>query len=459
MITILSKFAQFPSSICDYQASKDGRYGWLLCTAHEENSHELEEIQAEIKLEIMNSGVLAVSKMEIENWLKGFFADFHWKLHARLLKTGLREKGLSLFFAVIYDCEIYLIQFGRIFCAVTHGKKLDCVGKNWKNYQIQTLKDLNLFGLSEDDIRVRPLHLRLAENESLIILSGQIAGKVLDSGTENASLLPLIESYSASDKALWMILKNMPQLTKTHARKFSKLQISSFILILATLLAILYMTYGNRILDVWFHRARREVSAGPLQEVKKDVNENIVKVLNAQARDIELEIKWSMDLSSAVTSCPVFDLENVYLAQGGTVAAYSKKNQAKQWVKTFPELAVTLQKTQSSLVASLQSGAVSGLDFSGKEIWRQSLEPNPARPAQTCPLEITPDDDKRIDRSIMVVPGANQISVLDSQNGTVLSSLQLPDRLTFLSQYDDLGFCFYAAVGDALLCVQLKIVN
>ena len=36
MLTIQSKFDSYPQSMCEYRASKDGRYGWFLCTQGEE---------------------------------------------------------------------------------------------------------------------------------------------------------------------------------------------------------------------------------------------------------------------------------------------------------------------------------------------------------------------------------------------------------------------------------------
>ncbi|MGC9361679.1 MAG: hypothetical protein ACP5F3_01995, partial [Candidatus Syntrophosphaera sp.] len=256
MISIQSKFASFPQGLCEFQASKDGRYGWFLCTAHEEESNALEEIQAQIKLEILNADVLGISKTGIESWLKTFFSDLHWKLHAALRKTNLQEKGISLFFAVTFDSEVYFVQFGRFFCGLTKGKKMIHPGSSWKNFHIRSHGEMNLLGLAEEDIKVRPQRFLLAENETLYVLSGGIAGQVFGNGTDLKGILPLIESYGGSPNSVWLVLKNQPQLQKIKKSKLNRLQVTSLVLLLGTILAIFYMLFGNRILDVVLHRTK-----------------------------------------------------------------------------------------------------------------------------------------------------------------------------------------------------------
>jgi len=74
-------------------------------------------------------------------------------------------------------------------------------------------------------------------------------------------------------------------------------------------------------------------------------------------------------------------------------------------------------------------------------------------------MEITEDKDKRIDGSLTIVPLERGISVLDSKNGTIMSELQLKEKLLYLSEYDDYEHCFFAVVSNTLLCIELKIVN
>jgi len=135
MISLHSCEASPPRSVCEYKASRDGSFAWFLLTFHPEKDNVLEEIVAEIKLEVINSKINAISRLEIEKWLKQFFSDLHWKLYGILRKTTLNEKGISLFFGVLYDDELYFVQLGRIFCVLADHKKMKPVGKDWRNYQ------------------------------------------------------------------------------------------------------------------------------------------------------------------------------------------------------------------------------------------------------------------------------------------------------------------------------------
>lgn len=450
MIKLQSKYALSPQSICEHQSSQDGRYAWFLCVAHEENDIALEEILAGVKLEVLNAKVLEISKMEIENWLKSFFADFHWKLHASLRRTNLREKGLSLFFAVCFDHDLIFVQFGRLFCAVTNGKKLETVGRNWKNYHVQSLKNLNLLGLSEEDIRVKPQKFHLKENESLVVLPGKVAAKVFGSSPDVSSLQPLVESFSSASPALWLILKHQTPLAKPKKRRLTKLEISTLFLLLGTALAIIYMALGNRIIGVGFYRA------------KKVVNEKIeqaITVLNMPARNVQLVRNWSMELPFRVTSSPAFNQQNVFLVSGADIYAYKLSSREQLWKQNYPAPVVAIMTTTAGLNATLANGNTLGLDLRGNEVWSQSLQALANEKSNLTMLEITPAQEKRIDKNLTVLPLRRGLAILDSQQGKLMSELALPEELRYISKYDDYNSCFYLVTQDSLVCVNLNIVN
>ena len=72
MISIQSKHFSSPGSLLAYQASPDGKNAWFLASWHPEKDFILEEIEAEIKLDIIKADPLALSRVEIENWLKTY---------------------------------------------------------------------------------------------------------------------------------------------------------------------------------------------------------------------------------------------------------------------------------------------------------------------------------------------------------------------------------------------------
>lgn len=450
MIKIQSKFALPPQSMCEHQSSQDGRYGWFLCLAHEESSLDLEEIQAEVKLEILNAKVLDISKMEVESWLKSFFADFHWKLHASLRRTNLSEKGLSLFFAVCYDHEVYFVQFGRVFCAVTKGSKLETVGKNWKNYHVQTLRDLNLLGLLEEDIRVKPQKFRLEENESLVVLPGKVATQVFGNLADVASLQALVESFSTASPALWLILKHQTSLQKSKKRRFTKLELSALFLLLGTALAIAYMAMGNRIFGVGLDRINKVVTDKLQQTISKS---------SLFSQNVQLVQKWNLELPYEVTATPAFNLQQFFVASGKQVCAYESASSKQLWARSFEAPVTSILTTVVGLQLTLADGSTVGLDDNGDPAWTQSLNALSGQPVSPGGIEITPALDKQVSKSVTVLPLKKSIAVLDTNQGTLLSELKFDRELRYLSPYDVYNRCFYVVTGNTLFCVDLKTGN
>lgn len=469
MISIASKHFSYPQSVCEYQAAQDGKFAWFLCTWHPEKDHVLEEIQAEIKLDLINSDIARISRMEIEPWLRSFFSDLHWKLHARLRKTELREKGISLFFGVLFERELYFVQFGRLYCTATSGKRLEQVGRNSRNYQVQSLEELNLFGFAEEDIRIKPLHYLLPDNERFLVLPGPIAAGITASDPDPKSIVALVESYAASDNPQWLILQSVPSLDQPKRRRWSKVQISTAVLLLATLLAILYMAFGNRSLDVFFRKARMlfirqktaslETIPGKLKLDTTNMFKYLEQAVNAPVRDIQLNIVWSTDLPYQVTAAPAFSLDSIYLASGSNLIAFNKKSRELLWKQPLAASISSILKTQSGLVVTLGNHQVLGIKDNGDTLWVKQVE---AYPCDRIPLqstELTNSDDPRLDGSITIIPQEKGISIVDSQRGELLGELKLNQKLLYLSAYDHFDSCFYAVLEDAILCIGLKLVN
>lgn len=459
MITLQSKFSRLPQSICEIQTSKDGRYGWFLCVAHEENDVVLEEIMAMVKLEIMAAKVLEIGRMEIESWLKSFFHDFHWKLHASLRRTNLKEKGLSLFFAVSYDHDIYFVQFGRIFCAATEGKKLKSIGRNWKNHHVQPLRGLNLLGLLDQDINVRPQKFHLNEGETLLVLPGRIAESVCGGNADASSLKPLVESFQNASPALWLLLKHSKPLAKPRKRRLTKLEISTLILLLGTTLAILYMALGGRgVVEHAFMRVRFWFT-GKTQPKTAQIIENIGKAVNTPARAMELNVAWSVDLPQKITAAPAFNKNTVYIASKNTVSAYKAGGSEAIWEAALDARVNNLLKTVYSLQASLENGQVLGLDQNGGIIWEKDIQARMQSGTGLEPIEITPSQDMRLDKSITLIPQNRGIAVLDNYSGGVMHEILLDREINFISAYDLQNRCFYVASDNVLMRLDLNITN
>lgn len=469
MISLQSREASPPRSICEYNASRDGRYAWFLLTWHPEKDTTLEEIVAEIKLEVMNSQIANISRLEIEKWLRQFFSDLHWKLHARLRKTNLQERGISLFFGVLFDHELYFVQFGRIFALLADSKKLSPVGKDWKNYQVQTLEGLQLFGLADQDPVFKPQRLYIGDNQRLIILSGDLARKIIPRVNDPGTIDTLIETYAHEDNPLWLILDGREKLIKPKRHGLSRLQISSIVLISLSVLTALYMIFGNRSIDQGLHKLRLSFQREKTIRLEQiptnlkintsDLRKHLDRIVNLPARNIALEIVWNTELPYVVSHTPIFDLNTIYLVSNSQLNAYDKKSRQLLWSKQFPSQIRHATLYDDMLLIGLHDQQVWGLKDDGTEVWQLALPTESLTGSDFVPCEIKPNDDPRLDRSIAVLPSHKGISIIDPARGETLSSLTLKQELEALSAYDAYANCFYAVVNGAILCIELKIEN
>ncbi len=469
MIALQSTHDNPPYSVVESKISQDGRFGWFLALWHPEENLAMEELGAELRLAIRNSEASKISRMEVEKWLKGFFEDLHWKVHAQLRKTDLQEKGLSVFFGIIFDHELFFVQFGRIFCAVSDRKKLRFVGAKHRDYRMQSLEKLNLLGYADKDIRVKVQRSFLGEKHLFVAISANLCPKVFETQNDLATLTQYIESFSQTDNALWLILEAKTRLIKTRRKKLSRVQISSIVIILLTLIASAYVLFGNRFIDQMLHRTRINVKQNRILRLDQIPNnlsvetQNFLKyldrIVNLPARDIELDIMWSATLPYQVTTAPVFSLDTIFLAADNKLIAFDKKSRELAWKKSFDERINTLLFLDNVLVVCLEDNIGLGFTGDGTQIWQTGLDSPYMRPGSLEPSYVAPEDDPRLNRAISVFPSAKYISIVDASRGEKLSTITFKEDIHSLSAYDSYASCYYAIVDDGLLCIHLKIAN
>jgi hypothetical protein len=257
---------------------------------------------------------------------------------------------------------------------------------------------------------------------------------------------------------MWLILKNTPLLHKPPKRKLTRLEITTLLLLLGTVLAIIYMIFGNRIIDVMLHRTEKEVETTQIK-ASTVILENLGKVVNAPARSIELQPDWNAELPYEITAPPAFDQQKLYLVSANHLYVYQLKTRSPLWQKALEDSILSIHPTPFGLELYLSNNKMIAIDEKGNLKWTLTLAANVESSPRLDLIVITPKKDRRIDRSITVVPLERGISVLDSQQGLVMSELLLKEKLLYLSDYDDYNNCFYAIVGNKLVCIKLNVVN
>jgi len=183
------------------------------------------------------------------------------------------------------------------------------------------------------------------------------------------------------------------------------------------------------------------------------------RIVNLPARDIELQIIWSASLNYSITGAPVFSLDNIFLTAEHNLIAFDKKSRELKWKKSFDAPISSVLFLDNTLMVCLKSNMASAYREDGSLIWEAEMTCPAESSTNLNPLRIGVQEDPRLDRPILMIPSGEVISIVDAARGESLSTITFVDEIAAISAYDNYANCFYAIVDDALICIQLKIVN
>jgi hypothetical protein len=472
MVVLQNKFSTFPSGMFDFNASQDGRFGWFLLTWHPETDPVLEEIQTQIKLDIRNSDLGQTSKLEIELWLKTFMSEFHWKLHATFRKTNLKEKGISLLLAVLFDHELYFVEFGRMLSGIVDKDSLQPAGRNWTNFHVKSLDEMSLLGMTETDIVVKIKRVFIAESQRFIVLPSVFAEKLTKQNIDVDTMDTMLQSLFSDTTGSYFILEGKSKLAAPRRPRIRRYQISALVIILITIFALLYMQFGNRWLESTARKIKLILSSKnylTVEQIPQYLNidagtikrqlKKIEQFTNQPARNIKLQESWQTNLNFLITAAPSFDVRNIYIASDNKLMAFDKNSKKLQWKKVFDANVREVTVIRGNLIVFLDNQQLMCLQNGNNIIWKRPfIDEFPVKPALT-PVEIRSEDDPRINGSVLLVPAERGLYIYDVNSGNLLSEISFDKHLQYLSSYDAFDNCFYAVVADGIHCISMDVLN
>jgi len=472
MITLKDRMENFPSGMFEFNSSQDGRFGWFLLTWHPETDPILEEIQIQIKVDLRNSALGQTSKVEIESWLKDFFAEYHWKLHAAFRKTNLKEKGISLFLAVMYDHELYIMEFGRMLCGLVEKDSIHPVGRSWTNFHVKSLEEMQMLGLSESDISVKPKRIMMPENQYLIALPSVYCDQLMNQNIEYSSLNTLLQSIFEETNGCYLMLESTSKLTLPKRPRFKRFQVTAVVIMVLTLLALLYMQFGNRWLESTGRKLKILLTSKTrltVEQIPQYLNiqsesikrqwQKIERIANQPARQIRLTQSWQTDLNFLITANPSFDTKNIYIASDNNLMAFDKNSNKLAWKKDFETNVKGVTVIRGNLIVFLANQQMVCLKNGEDIFWTKPIDDRILVKQTLAPFELSSEEDPRIYGSILIVPSEKGIYVHDVNSGNQITAIMFEKRLQFLSDYDAYNNCFYAVVADGVHCISLDILN
>jgi len=472
MVVLQNRFTAFPSGMFDFNASQDGRFGWFLLTWHPETDPILEEIQTQIKLDFRNSALGQTSKLEIEAWIKSFLSEYHWKLHATFRKTNLKEKGISLLLAVLFDHELYFVEFGRMLSGIVDKDSLQPAGRNWTNFHVKSLDEMSLLGMTETDIIVKTKRVFLAEKQRFIALPSLFAEKLSRQSIDCDTIDTVLQSQFSDTNGSYFMLVGKSKLAAPRRPRIRRYQISALVIIFITILAFVYMQFGNRWLESTARKIKLLMSSKnylTVEQIPQYLNiesetikrqlKRIEQFTNQPARNIKLQESWQTNLNFLITAAPSFDTRNIYIASDNKLMAFDKNSKKLQWKKVFDANVREVSVIRGNLIVFLDNQQLVCLQNGNKIVWKRPfIDEFPVKPALT-PVEIRSEDDPRIYGSVLLVPAERGLYIYDVNSGNLLSRTSFDKRLQYLSNYDAYDNCFYAVVADGIICISMDVLN
>jgi hypothetical protein len=474
MLNIKASSANHDSNIF-FTTYFQGKSNYVALATHTTLKSELyDQVNSFIINEILLQDFENSMKDKIEEALKDFFVELNWKLYAKFRQTNLPEHGISLILTIVYDNDIYLVQFGRMLCCTINGKKLTEFGRAWDNFHVKSKNDLFLLGSIEDNIHVKVLQTELKPGMYLVCLPSthtdafglQIANGVVP-------LQHLSNLYSVAAFPYFTLGADIKRSNKKKSLfRRKKFRITLLVAVLLITVSILYVKQGNNFVQEYISRMRllfkhqnriqlTHVLDNATPKLEKQIKQ-IERVAMAPARAIGLKSEIFADLSYSITAEPQWDIDNIYLINHNRLIAFDKKTHAVKWEKQFGNELLFIKKTEDkSLLVMEKNKQIILIRNDGKEAWNNSsiqYKETLEYPSKyTTPYEITYQEDARLNGSVLVFKAIDLIYIVNSLTGEMISKYRFSEPINFISSYDPLDHCFYLVIDRSIVKLTLDI--
>jgi len=239
--------------------------------------------------------------------------------------------------------------------------------------------------------------------------------------------------------------------------KFKK-RIIAFIMALIILATILYVFYGkNWLVEQQYIQKHKNIEyvKNELMQKMLDIEKQSQDVLNEmlnlsydidlfQKQTIIMEKTIEKTLDIEITHKPFFDYKNIYLISSHKLIVLKKNLSKIRWNKQFKEKVIWLELIDANRIIVLtdQNKMICLNRDTGKEIWQKKLKTvQTAKESST--YQISLNNFKRLDSSIILVHSENEIELIENITGSTLSVYHADKRIDHISDFDILEKCIY----------------
>jgi hypothetical protein len=178
-------------------------------------------------------------------------------------------------------------------------------------------------------------------------------------------------------------------------------------------------------------------------------------------KNIYLLKEWTSELAFNLTQPPYFDLKYIYLVSYDKIAVYDKNAFDYVWLKQFDNdiQSFSLIDGNIVLIVDADNNATALNRNSGELVWEKRFDDKFIYEVgySTKPIQISNINNKKLNKSIIIIPLENKILILDSANGEDNFEIIFEDTIGFVSEYDQIEDSIYVLYGQKISKLVLKI--
>ncbi len=429
-----------------------------------EHTPLINSVNSLILSKIMNIDFEMMSCDEIKSSLNNLFIDLNWELFAKFEKSESLEHGISLLYTHIEGDKIFVVQFGRMLCGVLRDNKIITIGSGWENFAVKSESDLNLLGFFAKDISFKIYEFELLPEDVFFSLPAKFAEKLQNYEITKWNIVANIEKLYSEEKFPYSIIskkKSYPILKKKWYEK-KNARISALILFVLIFLSAYYAFFGNNEienqLDIQKKIINREISNIDLNKIAGSLN---IKdgLLLIPKKNISLKTIWVSPLTFPLTYKPLFDTKNFYFISKSKIFCYRMKKKSRKWSHDLKSEIISVEFIDGNRLLVRTSNQIFCLEKStGKEVW--NVETHSISKIEGCryyPHLISYEDDKRLLKSILLVPEEYKLSLMNTSNGDTLNVFKSNEKIYYVSDFNDIEKAIYLYEKNKIVCLELKI--
>jgi hypothetical protein len=429
-----------------------------------EHNSFIETVNSLILSEIMKIDFEMMSFEQIKSYLKDFFVNLNWKLYPKFEKINSLEHGISLLYVHVEGDKILVVQFGRMLCGVLRDDKIITIGSGWDNFIVKSKSDLNLIGFFAKDISFKIYEFELLSEDVFFCLPAKYVEKLQNFDVTKWNIVYNIEKLYREEKFPYSVISKKKSYQILEKKWFEKknARISASILLLLIFFSGYYGFFGNNEienqLDIQKKILNREIKNIDLDKIAGSLN---LKggLLLIPKKNISLNTAWVSPITFPVTYRPLFDTKNFYFISHDKIICYQMKTESKKWISNLSANIISVKFIGGNkLLARTQENLFCIEKNTGKVVWKfASIPKQTHKNCEYSPRLISYKDDKRLLKSILLVPGENKLFLLNTSNGDTLNVFKSAEKICYISDFDDINKSIYLYMKNKIVCLKLKI--